>query len=126
MAFTKIEDKDEFLKTSFNSIIIGICYSRGIFIPLLRFIEPIYRQRLVDKLKYFAKLGCVRFKRSSANSIYKDKTLKHEMADPNIDFLSSNQNNLMVTGLLEGINTALENVDGKSFRQKLDIKRITI
>ena len=48
------------------------------------------------------------------------------MADPNIDFLSSNQNNLMVTGLLDGINTALENVDGKSFRQKLEIKRITI
>lgn len=48
------------------------------------------------------------------------------MSNPNIEFLSSNQNQLLVTGILEAVNIALMNIDGKEFTQELDIKRITI
>ena len=59
ISWTTDEQREKFVHSSFNSIMINICYSRGIFIPLLRFIEPIYRQRLVDKVKYFASCGCL-------------------------------------------------------------------
>lgn len=49
------------------------------------------------------------------------------MADPNIEFLSSNQNNLMVTGLLEGIKIALtRNSNGDPYKMKMMIQNIKI
>lgn len=64
------ESVQNFFNNGFNRTITGITYTRGIFIPLFMFIEPIYRQRLVDKYKDIVKCRCLYKKKRSVDSFH--------------------------------------------------------
>lgn len=87
---TPKHDGDTTLQSNFGVVVTGIYFCRGFLLPILRLLDPGFFNQLSIKL-------CLNREEFKKSDISLDET------DPDIVFLSSKKNNLLVAGILQGI-----------------------
>ena len=106
----------------------GWFVARGTVLSLLRLIEPSFR----NQLKEFCMdcISCFKCRSNKASMVTRSTIqsgttalMEREADDPNIAFLSSSLNNMLVCGVLKGINLSLNNFnfDLKNINDKKEI-----
>ena len=112
--------------------------SRGIILSLLRFTQPHFLKPYVKTLtcnRQKSKITDSQKSLSMSNSSKFEVDHSKNNDDPNIAFLSSSMNNILVCGILKGIHLSminfhydpkLENLSNKKEKQKINFKSIEI